>query len=69
MVLVAIRICLEMALHAALDPSSVGREPELADQADSQQMAFDVVEDLLGFHSVEIARRKFVNEKPDYIVC
>jgi hypothetical protein len=49
----AIRICLLMAEQVAVDPSDVRGIAE-AEEADRQQLAFDVARDLLGMHAAAL---------------
>jgi hypothetical protein len=50
----AIRICLVLAETAAIDPEDTERDIELADECDQEQMAFDLVRDLLGLHGATL---------------
>lgn len=50
----AIRICLDLAQEAALDPQEADGI-EMADEIDRQQQAFDVTRDLLGMHAQAVS--------------
>jgi hypothetical protein len=52
----AVRTCLAMAEQVALDPAEVAGIEE-AEEADRQQLAMDVVRDLLGMHSAALDAR------------
>jgi len=47
----AVRICLDLAVQGALDPSAAERYPLIADIVDRQYQAIDVTGDLLGMHA------------------